>query len=86
MAYILVYISQKYVATLGTITQLCGNLCATKITSDYAELCGIMRRIIVTSLVAVGDKFHVNENIFCRAQITAEITNLNEKLLLPSII
>ena len=38
------------------------------------------------SLVAVGDKFHVNENIFCRAQITAEITNLNEKLFLPSII
>ena len=30
------------------------------------------------SSVAVGDKFHVNENIFCRAQITAEITNLNE--------
>ena len=31
--------------------------------------------------VAVGDKFHVKENIFCRAQLTAEITNLNEKLL-----
>ena len=36
--------------------------------------------------VAAGDRFHVNENTFCRAQITAEITNLNEKLLLPSII
>ena len=30
------------------------------------------------SSVAVGDNFHVNENIFCRAQITAEITNFNE--------
>ena len=30
--------------------------------------------------VAAGDKFHVIENTFCRAQITAEITNLNEKL------
>ena len=36
--------------------------------------------------VAAGDKFHVNENTFCRTQITAEVTNLNEKLLLPRII
>ena len=50
-AYILVYISHRYAATLGNITKLCSNLCATtKITSDYAELCGIVRRINVTSL------------------------------------
>ena len=36
--------------------------------------------------VAAGDKFHVNENTFCWAQITAENTNLNEKSLLPRII
>ena len=36
--------------------------------------------------VAAGDKCHVNENTFCRAQITAEVTNFNEKLLLPHII
>ena len=44
------HIYQRYAATLGNITQLCGYSCATKITSDYAELCGIVRRIIVTSL------------------------------------
>ena len=36
--------------------------------------------------VAVGDKFHVDENLICRAHLTAEITNLNAKLLLPRII
>ena len=36
--------------------------------------------------VAAGDKFQVNENTFCWTQITAEIKNLNEKLLLPRII
>ena len=48
--WIIVYLFQNYAVTLGKITQLSGNLCLTKYTSYYAELCGIVRRIFVTTL------------------------------------